>query len=155
MTTSKTCSGCGEEKPVEDFYLRSDGKGPRPQCKPCYRANGRRYWRRNANEAQRDRCYDGFLRRTYGISLTEYNALAASQGWTCAICGCDPKVANAHMGRHAQRLHVDHCHASGRIRGLLCNRCNVSIAPLERHPDWLQRALSYLERQAPVDARGS
>ncbi len=142
---TKKCSGCGVTKPVDDFHPRSDGKGLRSKCKPCHRADGRRRWSASATQAQRDRCYDGWLRRTYGISLVDYNALAQAQGWVCAICGLDPKVVNADKRRQVHRLHVDHCHATGRIRGLLCNLCNTSLAPLERDRGWLQDALAYLE----------
>jgi len=148
---TKKCSGCGETKPVDDVHLRSDGKGLRSKCKPCHRADGRRRWNASATQTQRDRSYDGWLRRTYGISLVDYNALAQAQGWVCAICGLNPRVVNADKSRQAHRLHVDHCHATRRIRGLLCNLCNTSIAPLETDRGWLRNALAYLNRLEPSD----
>lgn len=103
---TKTCSGCGEIKPLSDFYLRSDRKSPRAKCKPCYRTECNQRW--HSDESLRERNYDGWLRRTYGISLDDYNALAESQGWVCAICGGDPGALYADASRHSQRLHLDH-----------------------------------------------
>jgi hypothetical protein len=141
---ARKCTGCGVTKPLNDFHPRSDGKGLRSKCKPCHRADGRRRWSESATQTQRDRCYDGWLRRTYGISLEDYNAMADSQGWLCAICGDDPKVVYANKSRNAQRLVLDHCHTTGRIRGLLCGPCNRALAPLERSPVWVRRAVAYL-----------
>jgi hypothetical protein len=140
---AKTCSDCRETKPVGDFYLRSDRKTPRSRCKACHRAKCNQRW--HSDEALRDRNYDGWLRLTYSISLSDYNALAGNQGWACAICGLDPQIIGADQSRHARRLNVDHCHATGRVRGLLCGSCNRSLAVLERNASWTTRATAYLE----------
>ena len=62
-----------------------------------------------------DRARDRYLRKTYGITLVEYDLVLASQGGVCALCGKPPK---------ARRLHVDHNHRTGAERGLLCFFCN-------------------------------
>lgn len=147
--TVKKCSECDEVKPVGDLYLRGDRKGLRPKCKPCHRAESKQRW--HSDQSLRDRNYDGWLRRTYGMSLDDYNALAESQGWVCAICGHDPKTLHANKSRQAQRLYVDHCHTTGQIRGLLCFKCNRKIAPFESNEDWLQRALIYLQLLESAD----
>ncbi len=139
---TKQCSQCGETKRIGDFYLSSNRKGPRPKCKVCHCAECRERW--HNSESLRERNYDGWLRRTYDISLEDYNAMADSQGWLCAICGDDPKVVYANKSRNAQRLVLDHCHTTGRIRGLLCGPCNRALAPLERSPVWVRRAVAYL-----------
>lgn len=81
------------------------------------------------------------LQRTYGITLAEYDSLFAAQGGKCAICLGDPKGRNAVNGR----FDVDHCHKTGRVRGLLCGDCNTSLGKLNDDVPSLQRAIQYLE----------
>ncbi len=79
------------------------------------------------------------LRINYGMTITDYDAMLARQGGGCAICG---STTSGGRGRH---FHVDHDHVSGKVRGLLCHRCNVGLAPLETL-GWIDRALAYLTR---------
>lgn len=83
----------------------------------------------------------GYLRRKYGITLEEYDALLQQQGGTCAICRRPP--------RDDISLHVDHDHETGARRGLLCFRCNNSLGDLEDDPDLLRRAAAYLDAHDP------
>jgi len=70
--------------------------------------------------------------KQYGISLTEYNAMFKRQKGCCAICRSDGK------------LHVDHCHAGGAVRGLLCEACNFGLGKFKDSRDLLKRASLYL-----------
>lgn len=78
-----------------------------------------------------------FLRRSYGMETDEYEALLGKQGGGCAICK---------SSRGARRLHVDHDHDSGVIRGLLCHGCNTAIGLLKEDPSLIEAALLYLEK---------
>ena len=69
------------------------------------------------------------------ITLAEYTELLEKQGGGCAICESRPKT---------RRLHVDHNHKTGEVRGLLCMRCNRNL-PAWVTPEWLRSALAYLE----------
>jgi hypothetical protein len=75
------------------------------------------------------------LKRLYGLSIEQYEAMLSSQGGVCSICG----------GLCKKRLSVDHDHATGQIRGLLCSKCNFAIGLLES-PEKLAAAQSYLTR---------
>ena len=86
-----------------------------------------------------DRALDAYLRRCYGISLADYQAILAQQGGVCAICK-GPQQA------HRTRLSVDHDHVTGQIRGLLCDNCNTGIGKLQNNTTVLQKAIEYLER---------
>lgn len=83
--------------------------------------------------ANKDRRRDTALRRLYGISLTEYSTRVTSQNGLCLIC----EVKSA--------LVVDHCHRSGKIRGLLCGTCNRAMGLFQDDPAKLRSAVSYLE----------
>lgn len=81
--------------------------------------------------------------RPFGISPEEYDRLSADQGGVCAICG---KQERWRTGRgKTAHLAVDHCHATGRVRGLLCRQCNRGLGLLGDTADSIRRALRYLE----------
>ena len=86
----------------------------------------------------------GKLKRLYGISAAEYDALLAKQGGVCAIC----------RKRSKERLCVDHCHLTGTIRGLLCHACNLALGSLKEDQASLVAALAYLGA-LPRDGPGS
>lgn len=169
----KRCRKCGELKPLADFYkMRGMRDGHRNECKVCdlaakaarYRANPRpaieraNRWnkahpdrvakiRKAYRDSGRGRENDRrtHLRRKYGITIEHYDEMLASQGGACAICHRSPRPDIS--------LHVDHCHESGTIRGLICFRCNNALGDFGDDPELLQRAISYLMRQESDDAR--
>lgn len=81
------------------------------------------------------------LRNTYGISLEDYDSMLTEQGGVCAICG--------KQETHAQHkyLSVDHCHETGKVRGLLCHGCNATIGYAKDDPARLERAIVYLKER--------
>jgi len=85
------------------------------------------------------RVRDRFYVDAYGITLEEYESLSAAQGDLCAIC-LRPQPEWSRM----QRLAVDHCHETGKVRGLLCDRCNRGIGLLGHHEERLRRAADYV-----------
>jgi hypothetical protein len=126
----KRCPDCGETKPLEEFPRNRNGRdGRHAYCKPCHNARGRE---------SKARLYGGsrhyHLLHRYGIGADEVNAMIERQGGVCAICGRpDPE-------------HVDHDHATGRIRGILCFNCNGGLGQLGDDPERLRAAAAYLER---------
>lgn len=88
-------------------------------------------WRAYKNEAE--------MIRKYGITMADFDALLESQGGVCAIC------KGNHNGPGA-RFHVDHCHNSAKVRGLLCGRCNTAIGLLQDSPEIADAAAAYLRR---------
>lgn len=84
------------------------------------------------------------LWQKYEMTPRQFDALLAMQGGRCAICGTDnPK------SKHGV-FHVDHCHETGRIRGILCNPCNVAIGKLGDTPEALLKVYNYLSRREDV-----
>jgi hypothetical protein len=87
----------------------------------------------------KDRYYANSLKRKYGISLEEYNSLREQQGHRCAIC-------SEHEDQIGKKMFVDHNHATGEIRQLLCTRCNVGIGMFKDSAHLLNLAASYLTK---------
>lgn len=86
-------------------------------------------------EERRERTLDIMYRKNYGISLEDYEIILVKQGGVCGICFCKDKN---------KRLAVDHCHKTGKIRGLLCNKCNIGIGYFDDNIENLIKAANYL-----------
>jgi hypothetical protein len=161
------CRGCREDKAAEAFALRSDKGYRRKTCNDCMNerqrqrqakqrddrrtwkertkwgakggkaAAARGDWLRNMAPAAKARYIrDANLKALYGIRLVEYERLLEAQGGLCGICHRPP--------RGTRPLDVDHDHASGRIRGLLCGNCNRAISLLDENPDLFDSAKAYI-----------
>ena len=98
-------------------------------------------WRNNFPDKYKDKALQG----DFGIGLAEYAAMVASQGNKCAIC--DHPETQTRNGK-AKALAVDHDHATGKIRGLLCSDCNQAIGKLKEDRDVLLSAIRYLDRHS-------
>ena len=77
------------------------------------------------------------LKRKYGITLDDWNNMFDEQKGCCAIC-------TKHQSQMKQRLHVDHCHESGKVRGLLCTQCNTALGLFYDNTDIIYSAIKYL-----------
>jgi hypothetical protein len=80
------------------------------------------------------------IQNTYYLSQEDYESLLDYQDNGCAICKSKTTKTSK-----TQKLHVDHCHATGKIRGLLCSKCNSGLGYFEDNPDFLMRAIDYLK----------
>lgn len=133
--TTKLCSTCKCEKPLTEFYKNKSMKdGLANWCISCAKDH-RRKWRKSSP----DRVAYGQVNYRYkleDIGVTFDVWYRRSKG-PCDICG---KV-------HPQgRLHVDHCHTTGKVRGFLCSRCNTAIGLLKENVDVMKKALYYVRQ---------
>lgn len=78
------------------------------------------------------------LKAKYGITVGEYNSMFESQGKACAVCG-------GTESRGYGSMHVDHCHTTGKIRGILCQPCNTSLGKMNDDPVLLRKLADYIE----------
>jgi len=143
MPETKTCPTCEKAKPLDGFYNnRSTPDGVGSYCKPCWRAYTKRNNADNPSMYRR-RVKHSNLRKKYGMSVDEFEEMRANQGSACAIC---EKVVESVNG-----LGVDHDHATGAIRELLCTGCNRNLAALE-NSTWRMAAEAYLALHAKENA---
>lgn len=89
-----------------------------------------------------DKVLDSYLKTRFKITLLQYNELFSRQNGLCAIC----KRAQSTKGPlgYPKRLCVDHCHKSGKVRALLCDRCNTSLGHLEESIELIQSLANYI-----------
>lgn len=150
----KTCRDCGVEKSLEDFHRHPQTADKRfGHCKECHKARGRKWHANNLErsreinrvkaKALRDRdpaaaaAYNRAVKlwTKYRITPEDWDRLYDEQLGRCAVCHCtlaDVKTC------------VDHDHATGKVRGLLCNVCNQGLGYFGDDPDRLRRAAEYL-----------
>lgn len=83
------------------------------------------------------------LNKQFGITLDEYDAMLKKQNFVCAICGEKETAINSKTKKTVD-LSVDHCHETGKIRGLLCSKCNTGLGLFKDSKDLLQKAIDYL-----------
>ena len=145
----KRCSHCRRLKPGTAFSVdkgREDGKCP--QCRACRKEASRKSYTVNRDRRIAEckqyrlknphikRDYD--LTRLYGISLNTYERLLKKQNGVCAIC--------KHICTTGKNLSVDHNHSTGKVRGLLCRRCNLVLGSIEEVKEtYLSTMLEYLK----------
>jgi hypothetical protein len=145
--TEKRCPRCDTVKPVDDFYRnRSASDGRQGYCKPCwtekaktsnFRATGRYYHRGH------------HLRKMYGITVAEYDAMLAESGGKCWVCGEAETATHPKTGTLFS-LAVDHDHDTGEVRGLLCFVCNKTIRSTGDDRGRLMALIQYLDTRSPV-----
>lgn len=134
----KKCAKCKRLKPIDDFYFKKKENRYGSQCPTC-RANTAKAMKikhkdklkksaKLYREKTKSKKRDNDLRREYGISLKYYNMMLAWQNGCCKICEELPSVIAYGKIRD---LAVDHCHETGKIRGLLCTSCNVRVGVIE------------------------
>ena len=126
-------------------YARSQVRDSRKRNREVFLARERRYRAKLPLEVRQRRARDYNLNLKYGkaFGIVEYEVMLVSQLGGCAICG-----RSAETGKH---LHVDHDHATGRIRGLLCHRCNHGMVAVDACSDWADRAAAYKARHSEGD----
>ena len=152
----KTCSFCREEKPLDQFRPHPKGTaGVAANCRPCENEYGRS-WRKERPDYQKEYRQKNAARtrerarvRNYKHTNYEegmYEKLGEAQGHCCKIC----------RGHSSDRtLAIDHCHATNRVRGLLCSRCNLFIGSFNDDVDLMRRAIEYLQTaDAEEELRG-
>jgi len=142
LKSEKRCSACRKVLPRSAFYeFKPEGKrlpgGLHSACKAC------EFQRRNENRRANPAATSAVVRRAklkrvYGLTVEQYDALLASQDGRCAIC--------KRMSPDGRRLHVDHDHQTRRVRGLLCHDCNRGLGIFKDSADLLAAALDYIRK---------
>jgi hypothetical protein len=138
---NKVCRSCELELPRDQFAARHNGKdGLASWCRDC--TNKRARARRSADPHARakEREYEQRIgrhtKRRYGIPREQWEARIKAQGGLCIVCGRLPR----------KRLVGDHCHTTGKFRGIVCDNCNVSMGLANEDPKLLRKLADWIEQ---------
>lgn len=145
----KTCKTCKQALPLSEYWKQpKNAGGLSHNCKACHRAYAKQHARKHrATEKGRLKYRNWVLKRNYGIDVEAYDLMLWMQDGACRIC------KSVKPGGRWGKFHVDHCHTTGRVRGLLCSRCNVAVGLLADCTDNLARATDYLNASRGYDLR--
>lgn len=166
-TTLLSCTRCEQMLPEDHFYrARSQKRGRNPSCKKCLLERNREYrktrpeyaagryeaqreWYQRNKEGMRAKAREKaaaaqsanpdfrtarYRETTYGISPEDFELMVLTQNNQCAICG-----------KTMRKVHIDHDHHTGKVRGLLCPGCNTGLGKMGDSIAGLRAAIAYLE----------
>lgn len=125
MSDTKLCRKCLEVLPMTFFNIKKGSSdGYQWHCKECSKELTRVFKRK----------------KLYGVTPDYYELMLLNQNGRCAICKTD---------NWGTTPHVDHCHTTGKVRGLLCHKCNTGIGLLNDNVDIMNQAIQYLTEHSP------
>lgn len=175
----KTCTRCGEHKSLDDYYTDKNARDQRKsECKVCTKKLTRAYevshkdevnararrryavvgntepkraasrkWRKGNPEALKLSSRNTKLKLKYGVTRRQLDDIYAHQRGECAVCR---RQISWDSTEKNTKPHIDHCHETGVVRGLLCLTCNTGIGMLGDSVSLLDAAKSYLLQYAPT-----
>jgi hypothetical protein len=149
MKDAKKCTKCKQVKSLFDFSQKNPtGRKPglQPRCKPCCIEDVNE-WRLKKGK---DGILDLYYKRLYNISLEDFNQRFIAQGGKCLLCTRELNL----VGISGDRSVVDHCHKTGRVRGILCNECNRGLGYFKDNVMTLTNAIAYLTEEDQTSEGG-
>ena len=173
MSKIKTCTKCKKLLPLENFHISKKTRdGLKCRCKNCRSEDAKfdrnknkekylkkeaqrrirnkesiRLSRRKYHQKTKDKRFAYRLEQVYGITITDYDNMYLDQNESCAVCFIEQDKLH-------RRLCVDHCHTSGKVRGLLCDKCNRMLGQINDKIKVLKSAINYLKKHHPEQDLG-
>lgn len=152
----KSCSNknCKQNNPqsLDNFYKSKKNKsGVVSECKECQKIRSKDTYTNNLDRSltyaknyrknNPEKFRNGRIKSLYGISSEEYNLLLNKQNDSCAIC-------KIHVSEIKGSFNIDHNHSTGKVRGLLCHKCNKGLGLFLDKPEIISKAVDYLRKFA-------
>lgn len=138
----RECTLCRRTLPVSDFYKYSRTQRTFSRCKACCKREATKAWRRSLSPEHRHRrqvkSRKANLRANYGLSWEQFCAMLAAQSGRCAICSTEISFEKK------RSYAVDHDHATGKVRSILCPPCNAGLGSFRDDPDRMTKAAQYV-----------
>ena len=128
MSKIHLCSRCGEKPKVKSSW-----------CQDCSNEYERGRWATLSKSARIGK----WLKHKYGLTFEDFMEMYEEQEGSCAVC--DISIYWEDSPNTHQKACVDHCHDTGKVRGLLCNHCNRALGLLKENKETLNRMLEYIE----------
>jgi hypothetical protein len=136
---TKECLSCKKLLPVDSFFKDSNKKdGLQCYCKQC-RSSKVRDWKKANPEAYKSINRKAQIKAKYGMSYADFDSFLNKQEHKCAICG------TYNPNHISSQWRIDHCHNTGKVRGLLCSSCNLGLGHFKDSIEVLVSAINYLQ----------
>jgi len=134
----KTCINCKISKPKEEFYNKrktKSGVSLNARCIPCVNKYTKDYYSIHTDKKKENSLTSQLSK--YGLTPSNYRQMVENQQNKCKVCKTDGSLLK-------RRLYVDHCHITGKVRGLLCHSCNVALGAARDDISILRALIQYL-----------
>jgi Recombination endonuclease VII len=141
---TKTCAQCKQEQPLSEFYTNRRDKRLGSYCKTCTKRNSRQRYV-GLSDAEKLLVAKKAKASKYGMTLTEFDAYVDAHDDFCDICGREEDTKRKAVWTRG--LTLDHCHATGKVRGMLCSRCNCAMGHVREDISVLEKMIQYLQRE--------
>lgn len=141
--TNKLCYKCEVVKPVSEFFKRKrNSDGYATQCKICAEASHKFKYKTDEQYRKRrvQNTVDSKRKKEYGVNREEFKNLFQHQDGLCAICN-----VSLDGSRKGLLGHLDHCHTTKKVRGILCGECNLALGLFRDNEEFLLSAVQYLK----------
>lgn len=142
-TRKPYCSSCGKLKDgAHKTYCKACYNARRnstPEAREAWNKYYRDRWANMDPDVKKARSKNFKLKYAYGMTLDDFNSMVAEQDGKCAICRGEFDLVN-----NPRAVHVDHCHETKVVRGILCHGCNTSLGHFKHNTDLLNAAIRYL-----------
>lgn len=137
------CKLCDSVKLKTEFHKDSSSiRGHAYYCKQCANSKSRKWTADNGHTKEyKEAKQNSYYKHKYKLSLKDRNDLLKEQNFKCAICNINLNVSGTHT-------HTDHCHTSGKVRGILCTNCNRGLGHFQDNKEFLMNAIQYLDNFA-------
>ena len=147
---TKCCTKCAQNLPIDAFGAdKKQLQGKNSWCKKCRSIAAGQWAAANPEKVAKTRRVDK-LRKKYGMTLCDYDRMLSEQNGKCKLCGGTQR-------KDRKYFDIDHCHKTGRVRGLLCNGCNHALFLFDENLISAETAFLYLKTspQLPSDIAGA
>lgn len=153
---TKQCKKCKEIKDLTCFSVdKFNRDGLRSKCKKC-RSLDSKEWHKNNKEKVKinsaqwyknnpEKALERSLKQRYNISLETFKKLLSNQNNVCAICQQSETAIDTRLGK-PRMLAVDHCHTTGKVRGLLCTGCNAALGFIKENAERALKLANYIKQ---------
>jgi hypothetical protein len=144
------CTQCHQEKSIKHFRTQrrkrvkvgEDFDYINPMCRDCENQRNRERYHKGGKDKWAEARKKWSVKYSYGLTGEELDALYEKQNGKCKICTTDLVM----VGKNANNIvSVDHCHDTGKVRGLLCRQCNAGLGQFRDDPELLKKAVDYLD----------
>ena len=149
---TKQCTKCGQvkqcsqEKKLSEFHIsKAHRLGFSAWCKACVKICTKTYYRGVDKKEHQRANKNNNLKRQFGITIDEYARKVEIQENNCAICE-QPEIAIDYRSKKTKNLAVDHCHKTGKVRDLLCSRCNQVFGLINENTEILTNMVKYAKK---------
>lgn len=140
---AKNCTGFCKACAPKHTHTKAPDTRESKECNVCHKVRPMNDFRLKGNHRKNTCIHCENIKSTFGINANDYDKMLKKQNGVCGICKKEEK--ERHQNGKLRKLAIDHCHSTGKIRGLLCTKCNQGLGNFKDNESYLEQAIKYLK----------